>query len=115
MASLIVNDSKLSSAAATVSVTVTAAPPSVTTFTPVFVRIPGGSYMMGDHFGFVDPDHPSDEIPLHNVTISPFYMATTLVTNSEYATYLNAALKSGLIEVRSGIVYAVGGSNIFFY
>ena len=115
VASLIVNDSKLSSAAATVSVTVTAAPPSVTTFTPVFVRIPGGSYMMGDHFGFVDPDHPSDEIPLHSVTISPFYMATTLVTNSEYAAYLNAALKSGLIEVRSGIVYAVGGSNIFFY
>ncbi len=84
-------------------------------FTPTFAHIPGGSFVMGDHFNFIDPDHPSDEIPLHNVTISPFYMATTLVTNSEYATYLNAALATGLIEVRSGIVYAVGGSNIFFY
>ena len=115
VASLIVNDGKANSSAATVTVTVTAAPTPVTTFTPVFVRIPGGSYVMGDHVGFVDPDHPSDEIPLHNVTISPFYMATTLVTNSEYAAYLNAGLKSGLIEVRSGIVYAVGGSNIYFY
>ena len=85
------------------------------TFTTLFAHIPGGSFVMGDHFSFVDPDHPSDEIPLHSVTISPFYMATTLVTNTEYAAYLNAALKSGLIEVRSGIVYAVGGSNILFY
>jgi len=85
------------------------------TFTPLFAHIPGGTFVMGDHFNFVDPDHPSDEIPLHSVTISPFYMATTLVTNTEYAAYLNAALTSGLIEVRSGIVYAVGGSNILFY
>ena len=88
---------------------------SPTTFTPTFAHVPGGSFVMGDHFNFVDPDHPSDEIPLHTVTVSPFYMSTTLATNTEYATYLNAALKSGLIEVRSGIVYAVGGSNIFFY
>ena len=114
-ASLIVNDGKLSSPAATVSITVSAAPSSGTNFTPVFAHVPGGSYVMGDHFNFVDPDHPSDEIPLHTVTISPFYMSTTLVTNTEYAAYLNAALNSGLIEVRSGIVYAVGGSNIFFY
>ena len=88
---------------------------TATTYTPSFVRIPGGSFSMGDHFNFVDPDHPSDEIPLHNVTISAFYMSTTLVTNAEYAAYLNAAIKSGLIEVRSGIVYAVGGTNTFFY
>ena len=88
---------------------------TATTFTPSFVRIPGGSFSMGDHFDFVDPDHPSDEIPLHNVTISAFYMSATLVTNAEYAAYLNTAIKSGLIEVRSGIVYAVGGTNAFFY
>ena len=113
VASLSVSDGKASSAA-TVSV-VASASSTPTTFTPVFVHIPGGTFSMGDHFNFVDPAHPSDEIPLHNVTISPFYMATTLVTNTEYAAYLNAALKSGLIEVRSGVVYAVGGSNIFFY
>jgi len=88
---------------------------SPSTFTSQFVRIPGGSYVMGDHFNFVDPDHPSDEIPLHTVTISPFYMSTTLVSNREYADYLNAAMKSGLIEVRSGSVYAVGGTEVFFY
>jgi formylglycine-generating enzyme required for sulfatase activity len=88
---------------------------SPTTFTPVYAHIPGGSYVMGDHFNFVDPAHPSDEIPLHTVTISPFYMSTTLVTNREYADYLNAALASGLIEVRSGVVYAVGGTDVYFY
>ena len=115
IASLIVNDGKVNSASATVSITSSAASSAPTTFAPLFAHIPGGSFVMGDHFNFVDPDHPSDEIPLHSVTISPFYMATTLVTNTEYAAYLNAALKSGLIEVRSGIVYAVGGSNIFLY
>ena len=88
---------------------------SSSTFTPLFVRIAGGSYVMGDHFNFVDPDHPSDEVPLHTVSISPLYISTTLVTNREYADYLNAAVKSGLIEVRSGSVFAVGGTNIFFY
>jgi sugar lactone lactonase YvrE/formylglycine-generating enzyme required for sulfatase activity len=76
--------------------------------------IPGGTFSMGDHIGFVDPEHPSDEIPLHTVTISPFYMSTMLVTCSDYCSYLNAALAQGLIEVRSGTVYAVGGTNILY-
>ncbi len=92
---------------------------SVTTpavaFTAQYVRIPGGSYIMGDHFGFVDPDHPNDELPLHNVYISPLYMATTPVTCREYCDYLNAALRQGLIEVRSNIVFAVGGTNDYFF
>ena len=53
---------------------------SAVSFTAQYVRIPGGSFVMGDHFDFYDPEHPSDEIPLHNVYISPLYMATTLVT-----------------------------------
>ena len=84
-------------------------------FTAKYVRIPGGSYVMGDHFNFYDPDHPSDEIPLHNVYISPLYMATTLTTMTEYCAFLNSALAQGLIEVRSNIVYGVGGTNIYFY
>ena len=84
-------------------------------FTAQFVRIPGGSYVMGDHFGFVDPEHPNDELPLHNVYISPLYMATTLATVREYCDYLNAAQYQGLIEVRSNIVYAIGGTNEYFY
>ncbi len=96
------------------TVTIVAAP-APAAFTPTYVRVPGGSFQMGDHFNFVDPDHPSDEIPLHSVTISPFYMSTTLVTNAEYVAYLNAALKSALIEVRTGVVYAVGGTDIYAY
>jgi formylglycine-generating enzyme required for sulfatase activity len=106
------NSAGSSKASNVVTVSGASKPPA---FTALFVRIPGGTYVMGDHHGFVDPDHPSDEIPLHAVTISPFYMSTTLVTNGEYADYLNAAMKSGLIEVRSGVVYAVGGTNILFY
>ena len=26
------------------------------------ITIPGGQFEMGDHFGFVDPQHPTDEI-----------------------------------------------------
>jgi formylglycine-generating enzyme required for sulfatase activity len=32
---------------------------------PGFVPIPGGSFEMGDHQGFVDPRHGSDETPIH--------------------------------------------------
>lgn len=88
---------------------------SSVSFVAKFVRIPGGSFVMGDHFNFYDPDHPSDEIPLHPVFISPLCMSTTLVTMTEYCAFLNSALAQGLIEVRSNLVYAVGGTNIYFY
>ena len=90
----------------------TATTDTSTSFTPKFARIPGGSYVMGDSFNYVDPGHPSDEILLHPVTISSFYMSTTLLTCREYCDYLNAALTAKLIEVRSGYVYAVGGTAI---
>ncbi|NJD10517.1 MAG: PKD domain-containing protein [Gemmatimonadetes bacterium] len=86
-----------------------------TAFSPTWVKIAGGTYSMGDHHNFVDPEHPTDELPLHDVTISPFYMSTTLVTNSEYVTYLNAALRNAQIEVRSGVVYVTGGTNPLVY
>ena len=37
------------------------------------------------------------------------------MTNVEYAAYLNSSRASGSIEVRSGVVYATGGSNILAY
>ena len=80
---------------------------------PALKPIPAGSFVMGDHFGFSDPDHPSDELPLHTVAISAFSMGTYDITNRQYCTYLNAALAQGLIEVRNGLVYAVGGSTIY--
>ena len=80
---------------------------------PALKPIPAGSFVMGDHFGFSDPDHPSDELPLHTVAISAFSMGTYDITNRQYCTYLNAALAQGLIEVRNGLVYAVGGTTIY--
>ncbi|MCX6927573.1 MAG: DUF1566 domain-containing protein, partial [Verrucomicrobia bacterium] len=87
--------------------------PSTNTLTPQFVKIPAGQYQMGDHFGFVDPAHPSDEVPLHNVYVDSFYMETTLLTCFEYVQFLNSALSQGLVEVRSNYVYGVGGTNIY--
>ncbi len=90
-----------------------AAPP--TPFTPKYVYIPGGSFIMGDHFEYVDLKHYTDEVPLHPVYISPLYMGTTLVTCREYCEFLNDAITQGLVEVRSGIVYPAGGTNVLFY
>jgi len=79
------------------------------------VRLPGGEYDMGDHFGFVDPGHPSDETPIHKVKVNPFYMATTETTNKQFLDYLNNAFSKGLIEVKNNIVYPVGGQDIYYY
>lgn len=78
-------------------------------------QIPGGEFEMGDHFGFVDPAHPSDEMPLHKVKVNTFSMATTETTNQQFLDYLNSALTKGLIEVKNNIVYALGGTDIYYY
>jgi formylglycine-generating enzyme required for sulfatase activity len=77
--------------------------------------LPGGEYSMGDHFGFVDPSHPSDELPLHNVKVNSFYISRTETTNQQFLSFLNSALINGTIEVRSNVVYATGGSDIYCY
>ena len=79
------------------------------------VLIPGGEFQMGDHFGFVDPGHPSDETPVHLVKIDSFYMAKTITTNQQFLAYLNSSLLNGLIEVRNNIVYSKGGNDIYCY
>ncbi|MFZ4581650.1 MAG: DUF1566 domain-containing protein [Paludibacter sp.] len=79
------------------------------------VMIPVGTFSMGDHIGFVDPKHPSDELPLHDVKIDSFYMAKTHVTNQQYLTYLNSAYAAGLITVKNKIVYGVGLDSIYCY
>ena len=79
------------------------------------VMIPAGTFSIGDHFGFVDPKHPSDELPLHDVKIDSFYMAKTHVTNQQYLTYLNSAYAAGLITVKNKIVFGVGLDSIYCY
>ena len=71
--------------------------------------IPAGTFAMGDHFGFVDPQHPSDETPIHTVRLDAFYIGINDVTTWEYGAFLNSALAQKQIEVRAGGVYLVGG------
>lgn len=77
--------------------------------------IPAGEFAMGDHYGFVDPNHPSDELPIHAVKVDSFSMGTTPVTNQQFLAYLNDAHQKGLIEVRGNAVYAVGGTEVYAY
>ena len=79
------------------------------------VLLPGGEYEMGDHYDFVDPSHPSDELPIHRVRVSPFYMAATPTTNQQYLAFLGDALARGLVEVRNGVVYEVRTGSVCYY
>ena len=78
-------------------------------------HIPGGEFMMGDHFGFVDPSHPSDEVPLHSVMVGSVYMAKTETTNRQYLAFLNAVFSSGEIEIRDNTVFKAGSSDLFCF
>lgn len=51
-----------------------------------FVHIPAGSYMMGDVLG----DEVSDEeLPVHNVALSAFWMSVCEITNHQFCVFLN--------------------------
>jgi uncharacterized protein (TIGR03437 family) len=80
---------------------------------PQFTLLPAGQFQMGDHYGFVDPEHPSDEVPVHTVWISSLVIGTYDVTNTQYVQFLNSAYSQGLIEVRNGLVYAKGGADLY--
>ncbi len=79
------------------------------------ILIPGGEYQMGDHFGFVDPQHPSDEIPIHTVRVDSFYMAKTELTNQQFTAFLNAKFLEGAIGVRNHIVYRTGDTTALYF
>ncbi|MHC4258935.1 MAG: SUMF1/EgtB/PvdO family nonheme iron enzyme [Planctomycetota bacterium] len=70
------------------------------------VLIPGGEFLMGDHHEGVP-----DERPIHTVLLDAFFMSKFEITNSQYCDYLNDANSLGLIEVRSGVVYASPGGT----
>lgn len=77
--------------------------------------IPHGEYEMGDHFGFIDPSHPSDELPLHTVSVDSFYIGVTEVTNQQFVSFLNASHLGGSIDVKGNIVYLKGSSTILCF
>ena len=49
-----------------------------------FVTLPGATFAFGS-------DGRPDELPVHKVTVGPFAVALTPVTNAEYAVYLEAS------------------------
>ncbi|HEX7902011.1 MAG TPA: formylglycine-generating enzyme family protein [Planctomycetota bacterium] len=51
---------------------------------PGMILIPGGAFEMGSD----DPRFP--DAPLHSVTLSPFYLDTTEVTNDQFAEFVKA-------------------------
>ena len=59
-------------------------PPNRVTFTPEFINIPGGTFQMGRNGATVA------EVPVHNVTVKPFVIDKTEVTNYEYAEFVQA-------------------------
>lgn len=79
------------------------------------VTIPGGEFEMGDHFGFVDPAHPSDELPIHKVKVNSFLCSVTETTNQQFLAFLNASLLNGVIEVKANTVYFIGTTDVVCY
>ena len=77
---------------------------------PGMVLVPAGEFEMGDPWSEGD----SDELPVHNVNISTFYMDIHEVTNEQYCAYLNSAHGQGLIDdpnLHGGMVYKAGGAE----
>lgn len=75
---------------------------------PVVNAIPAGTFVMGDWFNTVDPNHPTDEGPLHTVTLNGYDIGKFDITDEQYCDYLNSALTQGLIQVENGLVYGAG-------
>jgi len=77
--------------------------------------IPGGEFAMGDHFGFVSPGHPSDEIPIHNVKVDSFRITTNLTTNRQFLAFLNSYKQQGLLTITNNVVRLTGDTNTLCY
>lgn len=75
------------------------------TFEGVLVDLSGGTFSMGEPETAYQGPPGSYDAPEHSVTLSPFSMSQTEITNQQYVTFLNAALADGLadglIEVRT--------------
>ncbi len=71
------------------------------------VRVPPGTFEMGDHSGWAH----YDEAPVHAVTLNGFDIDTFEVSNRKYADYLNTAYGQGRITVSGGVVSQLGGAG----
>jgi formylglycine-generating enzyme len=75
------------------------------------VLIPAGTFQMGDSLG----EGWSDELPVHTIILSSFYMSKYETTNAQYCQFLNSFLQQGLITVTNGVVYKAGSGTSFPY
>lgn len=73
------------------------------------VLIPGGTFQMGDSLDGLSP-----ALPVHSVTLSPFYMGQYEVTHQQYCDFLNSVYPSQ-ITVTSGVVYKAGSGTSYRY
>ena len=74
------------------------------------VLIPGGTFQMGDNL-----DGWSLALPVHSVTLSPFYMGRYELTNQQYCDFLNSAYSQNLITITSNVVYKAGSGTSYPY
>lgn len=87
--------------------------PVIRSSTPTMVYLPGGDFEMGDHHNFVDPNHPSDETPIHWVTLDSFSIGKFDVTNLQYCHFLESALAQNQIEIAGGKVKKTGDTATY--
>ena len=76
------------------------------------VQIPADTFSMGDHFGFIDPGHPSDEVPVHPVKLSSYLISKYELTNQEFCMFLNEMNDDGKITVIDSNVYITGDTSL---
>jgi sulfatase modifying factor 1 len=76
------------------------------------VLVPAGEFAMGDPWS----EGGADELPVHTVYLSPYYIDAHEVTNQQYCDGLNWAYAEGdLIEVTGGVVYQYGSGSSYPY
>ena len=82
-------------------------PPATPPVPPGMVLVPGGSFSMGGSFG---DDYP-DELPVHTVQVSAFYMDLHEVSNEEMVEILNWAYGQGKLTVSASTVQNAEGDS----
>jgi len=82
-------------------------PPATPPVPPGMVLVPGGSFSMGASLSDGNPD----ELPVHTVSVSAFYMDLCEVTNDEMAEVLNWAYGQGKLTVSASTVHNAEGAS----
>ncbi len=76
---------------------------------PDLVCVPAATFTMGNPYSQLEKEGYATEIPLHDVTLSPFLMGRTEAPNALVATLLQSAYERGLVAISlntNGIPYS---------